>query len=280
MGKDSITRFYMFYVCLHVSDKLPHCCITYQRDHCRNCFFLICSRSSHAIPIAILTASIIILSLFPVSQFLFQQNSNRLNTAASSKVLVPEPLVIQQIDSPPKTQPPIITNLSNTTHNTSQIPTPVHFSSSTIGSSPQGSLIQDAASLNNRTLIWSGVFRAIHNNPMLLLFGCSNTTETISILGAKHSHNAWLEVLLRLGIPGFLLSLCFTVFSIYTALSLLFSRKSSLWIRIISMLVLALLVSGFLEPALFFTKADWHSHDFAFFLCLGYLMENRSLRSN
>lgn len=136
----------------------------------------------------------------------------------------------------------------------------------------QNSLRQDLPTLNGRITIWKMVLTAIKENPSILLWGCDNTAMLVEEFGASHTHNSWLEILARLGLPGFLISLLFTIQALWGGVYLLLRRNVDLWKKVIAMLVLCLLASGFLEPNLFFTDETWHYADFIFFLCLGYLI--------
>lgn len=139
---------------------------------------------------------------------------------------------------------------------------------------PQGSLVNDMASLNGRTYIWKSALQAIRDNKALALWGTEYSGTVISVYNSfpvEHSHNSWMEVLLRAGIPGLLIALMFTLLSAVRAAELLLSSRTELWKKIIAMLTMCVMVSGFLEPYLFGGKAYYHVIDFIFLFCTGYL---------
>ena len=142
------------------------------------------------------------------------------------------------------------------------------------GENPQGSLVSDMASLNGRTYIWKSALQAIRDNKALALWGTEYSGTVISVYNSfpvEHSHNSWMEVLLRAGIPGLLIALIFTLLSAVRAAELLLSSRTELWKKIIAMLTMCVMVSGFLEPYLFGGKAYYHVIDFIFLFCTGYL---------
>lgn len=147
-----------------------------------------------------------------------------------------------------------------------------HIVSDDFFTSNQHSLLSDLLTLNSRTRIWTAVFQRLQQEPWILLFGTDDTQVIGQNLKVDHTHNAWLETLLRLGIPGFLLSLYFTVQAIWSAICLLWSGAVDLWKKNIAMLSLCLLVTSMMEPLLFFTNEWAHFIDFFFFLSLGYLI--------
>lgn len=141
--------------------------------------------------------------------------------------------------------------------------------------SVQGTFINDLPTLNNRTLIWNVVFQKILQEPTILLWGIDDTTKIVNATGGEHTHNSWLEILVRLGLPGFLLCLFFTVQAVWSSMRLIFHPTQDMWRKIIALLLICLLVSSVLEPSLFFSEESWHFVDFLFFLCLGYVIQWR-----
>jgi len=141
--------------------------------------------------------------------------------------------------------------------------------------SSQRSFIEDLASFNSRTAIWKFTFLALQEDPNTLLFGCSCPGDYISIhtpYPVAHSHNAWLECLLGLGIPGFSIALAFTLFAFWNSVMILLKHTQDVWKRTIALLVLCLMVAALMEPYLFLTTEDYHIFNFVFFLCTGYLV--------
>ena len=146
---------------------------------------------------------------------------------------------------------------------------------SSIGHSNQNSFVTDLPSLNNRTNIWNAALQLIRENPSILIWGTNSTELMIENTLVPHTHNSWLEILLRMGIIGFVLSLFFTVQTIWSSLVLLRHRRTELWKKTISIMMLCLLICSFFEPSLFFSDCSWHFTDFFFFLCLGYMIQWR-----
>jgi len=143
-----------------------------------------------------------------------------------------------------------------------------------IGDNAQNSLGSDLRTLNNRTYIWEAALTAVRDNPTLALWGTEYSGVVISAYNffpVVHAHNSWIEVMLRMGIPGLLFSLVFTAVSVVSALKLLFHKDTELWKRIIAMTTMCIMVTGALEPYLFITNVYYHIPDFLFFLCTGYL---------
>ena len=141
--------------------------------------------------------------------------------------------------------------------------------------SPQGTLLEDLGTLNNRTGIWAAAHRAIRENPEILLWG---TTEPGAYVSDYHSydighlHNAWVECLLALGCVGFLLALLFTVVTLWNCLIILLKDHQNIWKRNVALLALCLMGASVLEPYLFYTTFEYHLVDVLFFLCAGYLV--------
>lgn len=136
---------------------------------------------------------------------------------------------------------------------------------------PQGSWLADMPTLNNRTLIWYSELQKIQNDPWILLRGTDTTRIQVGFFEAPHSHNAWLEALMMLGLPGLLLSLVFSWRAGWASLRILLHSETGLWKKNISMMILAMMVTSVLEPFLFATNTTNHFFDFIFFLCLGYI---------
>lgn len=142
----------------------------------------------------------------------------------------------------------------------------------------QAPLAQNMSTLNGRTGIWKTAFRILQETPSVLLLG-TDYSEAVFIanhnFAAAHAHNAWIETLMCLGIPGLLLALVFTGLAAWH-IWVTFWGKTTLGQKTVAMLVLVLMGAGILEPYLFFTDIFYHYTDFIFFLCLGYLIQWRS----
>ncbi len=141
---------------------------------------------------------------------------------------------------------------------------------------PARSFLSDLGTLGIRTQIWDATLRAIQGNPSLLLWGTSDPESQIApvcSVPAIHTHNTWLEMLVRFGIPGLVISIVLTIMAIWSAFVVLFHTDSDIWKKTIAMLVLCLLISGLLEPYLYTAVQDYHFINVFFLLCLGYLIE-------
>lgn len=142
--------------------------------------------------------------------------------------------------------------------------------------SKQGSLAKDMITLNSRTRIWQTAIAAIKDNPSVLAVGTDSTMHLIlehcgfSVL---HSHNAWLESVLNMGIPGLLSALFFTAVAVWNIFGVLFFRSCGIEKKVFALLLACLLIAGILEPYLFVVDIGYLYTNFAFFLCLGYLTQ-------
>lgn len=139
------------------------------------------------------------------------------------------------------------------------------------GVSPQGSFFEDLLSLNSRTMIWGNMLKGLLNEPTTFLWGCRSVEELVGISGITHTHNGLFQSLVKLGLPGFILSLIFAIQALWSAVYVLLSRKTDLWKKVVAMLTGCLLISAMMEPFLFISSEHYHFADFFFFLCLGYL---------
>ena len=133
----------------------------------------------------------------------------------------------------------------------------------------QESFLSDLPTLNGRTRLWFSYYKKILNEPAILLRG---VVDTRLVWGNLHTHNAWLEALIMLGLPGFLLVLFFSWKATWTSLRMLWHTGMDMFRKNIALLALASMVAAMLEPCLFITYTEWSFSDFFFFLCLGYLM--------
>ena len=143
-----------------------------------------------------------------------------------------------------------------------------------LGDNEQNELSKDMRSLNGRTLIWESALKAVRDSKALMLWGTEYSGTVISVYNefpVVHAHNSWMEALMRMGIPGLLMALVFTVLAVWRAAKLLLSPATVLWKRIVAMLAMCVMATGFLEPYLFITNVYYHVTDFVFFFLTGYL---------
>ena len=146
----------------------------------------------------------------------------------------------------------------------------VHLSTN----SPQRSFSKDLGSLNGRTSIWKAAIKAIREDHSILLWGVARPGPYVSTYGyfsVAHLHNAWMETLLGMGLPGLLLAVVFTVMTAWNCLMVLLKHHKDIWKRNVALLALLLLAASMLEAYLFYTYTDYHAFNFLFFLCAGYL---------
>ena len=142
------------------------------------------------------------------------------------------------------------------------------------GDNEQKGLAEDMRTLNGRTLIWKAALSAIRDNKRLALWGTEYVGTVISAYNrfpVLHSHNSWMETQLRMGVPGLGMALIFTLLSSWSAAKLLLAPTTELWKKIVAMLAMCVMVSGFLEPYLFIANVYYHVTDFMFFFLTGYL---------
>jgi len=151
---------------------------------------------------------------------------------------------------------------------------PVEHTDIIAGDNNQGSLADDMRTLNGRTVIWGSALRGIRANKAIALWGTAYPGALIAAYGpyqVDHAHNSWMETLLRLGLPGLVLSLVFTGISVWSAAKLVLRKETETWKKIIAMTTMCVLISGFLEPYLFINNVLFYPIDFVFFFCTGYL---------
>lgn len=142
----------------------------------------------------------------------------------------------------------------------------------------QLSLAQNLPNLNGRTILWMRSIQYLLSHPSLMLLGTDASGNHIpEIMGYSlaHTHNAWIEVWMILGLPGLLLALVFTGIAVCFIWKTFWSKSSTLDQKIIALLVMCLMGASVLEPYIFFSDIFYHYTDFIFFLCLGYLVHWR-----
>lgn len=212
----------------------------------------------------LLAAVVLLVGSFKLSGMLFQWNNDRLVAARN---YISEESAAEETD---------FVTVEETPAEAMMIPEEATPLSAGIieGDNPQGTLADDMRTLNGRTIIWRSALNAIRDNGSLALWGTAYPGTVISVYNpweVVHSHNSWMEVLLRMGWPGLLLSLVFTAVSLWSAAKLILQKKADMWKKIIAMTTMCVLVAGFLEPYLFITNVYYHIIDFVFFFCTGYL---------
>ena len=138
----------------------------------------------------------------------------------------------------------------------------------------QGSFAESMKNLNGRTEIWAAAMRSLADHPAILLTGTERAGEIISpywdYMDVLHAHNAWVQTLFQLGLPGLLAALVLTALAVWNGAVLLW-RNDDLFHSCVTMVTLCLMGCAMLEPYLFTVYAQFHYFDFLFLLSLGYM---------
>lgn len=226
-------------------------------------FFRIFRGSWKQLLLGLLAAAVLLVGSFKLSGMLYQWNNDRLLASVS----------VSQEETPTAEDAPVVDDeiVALVDDDTGVL----------VGDNWQGTLAHDMRTLNGRTLIWESALMAIRDNKALALWGTEYSGTVISVYNpfpVVHGHNSWMEMLLRMGLPGLLLSLIFTAVSVWSAAKLVLNTDTELWKKIIAMLTMCVMVAGFLEPYLFITNVYYHVTDFIFFFLTGYLDHWSSLK--
>lgn len=147
----------------------------------------------------------------------------------------------------------------------------------------QGSFAHSMKSLNGRTEIWAAAMESLRDNPRILLLGTENAGEIISPYWVRmdtlHAHNAWIQTLFQLGLPGLLAALALTGLALWDGVVLLW-RNDCMLHSCVAMVTLCLMGCAVMEPYLFTVYGQYHYFDFLFLLCLGYMDQWRRQKPN
>lgn len=147
-----------------------------------------------------------------------------------------------------------------------------------ISSGGQGNLQNDLRTLNGRTTIWASVLQSLRDEPIRMVWG-TDYSEPLLITyppyRQEHCHNAWLETLLCMGVPGLVFALILTVLAAWKIAATLLSTHFTMWEKGIALLMLFLLGASMLEPYLFLADRYYQYTNVIFFLCLGYAAQWR-----
>ena len=204
--------------------------------------------------LGLMAAGLVFVGSFKISSVIYQANNDR---------LVANILELQETMQPASAE-----------YTTIEVGSVMGESTVLLGENGQDTLGNDLRTLNNRTYIWKSAFNAVLDNKMLALFGTEYSGTVISVYNpfeVVHGHNSWVEALLRMGLPGLLMSLVFTALAVWSAAKLVLNPCVELWKKILAMLTMCVMATGFLEPYLFITNVYYHVTDFAFFFLTGYL---------
>lgn len=140
--------------------------------------------------------------------------------------------------------------------------------------SSQKSIEEDFGTLNSRTYIWSAARFAIRESRSIQFWGIGNPGEYVTyycFFPVAHTHNSWVECLVGMGVVGFLIAVMFTLITLWNILIILVKHHQDPWKRNVAILTMCILVASVLEPYLFYTTTPYHSVNFLFFLCSGYM---------
>ena len=141
--------------------------------------------------------------------------------------------------------------------------------------SAQKSLAEDMSTFNSRTDIWYASYRALTKNPLYPIIGVDNPGRHMSHFYSvyqTHTHNSWVETMLGLGVPGFVIAMIFTLLTLWNGIVILLKYPLDVRKRTTAMLTLCMLVASFMEPYLFLPPIDYYIYNFIFLLCAGYLV--------
>lgn len=137
-------------------------------------------------------------------------------------------------------------------------------------------LLPSLAKMGGRVRIWNDVLSLLRDNPEILLTGVSAEKVLPRMSGRMsfaygHLHNAFIEMLVALGIPGVLLMVAFLVLLAVRSVRLFFSGKeqASLADRFLPVILLACMVVAMLESIFFIM--DQKIFDVMFFVVAGYV---------
>lgn len=224
--------------------------------------------------LGIVAALVTIVLLFNGAHMIYQANIDRLIGQYTREIIV----------EPEEAAPASATSPDSHSSSSSSGNSPLRIDSETgeftlSSGAGQGSLSSDFGSMNGRTNIWKACVQAVRNNRSVMLFGSDKSGTFIREyvgMDLDHSHNAWMDTLICLGIPGLLLVLIFTCIAVWNIWFVFWGKHIALGQKTIAMLTVCLLVSAMMEPYLFITDNYYHHIDFIFFLCLGYLVHWRS----
>lgn len=227
-----------------------------------NVFFLFYNQKRKRVLLGAAAALLAVVVLFLSSGWLFQWNISRLVNQSTMQAMEP----VLTVEVPDEGEPDSVLQVIPP----EETPLAADPAEKLKGNnnSDQDSLLTDLLTMNSRNEIWGAFFRKIQNEPAILLRG---TVDTRLVFNNIHTHNAWLEALIMLGIPGFILVLFFSWEATWASLRLLWYTGTDLFRKNIALLTLATLVAALMEPCLFITYLEWNFSDFFFFLCLGYL---------
>lgn len=155
----------------------------------------------------------------------------------------------------------------------------LHLSTSTknpqeiIDDAHPSSLRNDFKNFSGRSVVWRCSFLQIFDHPSILLLGNEDIGALISAEAGRpisHSHNAWLQALMGLGIPGLAIALYITCFTIKNCFILCFLRDTKMYQKIVCLFLLALMGTQFCEPYIFYAEFPANFTNMVFLFFVGY----------
>ena len=239
-------------------------------------FFLRFGRSRKNFLADAALALAVIVALFFFSQMLFDFHTEQMISQTAQQAVSQ----LEEVSTPnlDKTHPSVPAEASPSTpvesspmvSTTNEAGTDAH----NVSNSPQGSLIHDIWTLNNRTITWKAAFTAMRDNPAIRIWGTKNVRAEITYrsgLPVAHTHNSWIQAWMEVGTPGLLISLIYTVIALIRCAQILLGRKFAPDKKVIALMVLCIMAAGFLEPYLFIGGLSTVFANFIFFFLTGYL---------
>ncbi|MEG0493405.1 MAG: O-antigen ligase family protein [Clostridia bacterium] len=135
----------------------------------------------------------------------------------------------------------------------------------------QRNLMEDMSTFTGRKEIWQAGLQAIKERPKTLLIGMTDAQVArvpIKYTGREvyHMHNAWMETLLLVGIPGLLLYFCFMLRIGLCSVKLFFKQKAPISQRALAIIPAILMVNGLME---IYPSYSGKMMDLLFFLVAG-----------
>lgn len=137
----------------------------------------------------------------------------------------------------------------------------------------------DLATMTGRSDIYRKTIENLMQNPKALLLGGTNGSGLVPE-GFSHTHNVYLQVIVRMGIPGLLLALWFSIRAVWASGRIVICnlKKASVSDIVLVCTILVMLVGTIPETYLFY-NGETKIYNVVFFLLYGYLMEaDRRLR--
>jgi len=120
-------------------------------------------------------------------------------------------------------------------------------------------LSKSVSTMSSRIPIWKSIFYTIRKDPLRLIRGCGylNAMEIPNEILPKeyaNMHNSYVQAILVTGLPGFLLTIAFTIIMLIHMIKLFFSMAEGADFAVKSLIlaVAALLMYGLLEALLFY----------------------------